>query len=402
MDWDVSYTVSRSLSLEISPKGQLVGRASVSRRPQAMELDALPVLTSFAPAATPRAVFERLIADWDVQEEGFATVVDGLLAQGFLIPVQAGAEGVRVATAFDSVITHHHMLRDVIRVMAYKAAIDRNCRDKSVVEIGCGTGVLSIFAARAGARSVVAIEEGEIANLAEKMFQANGCEGTIALRRANSLDVALEEPADLVIHEIIGVDPLGENVLRYIQDARSRLLRPGGRMLPYRLEVLCAGVEIESRPGGDKLQALAEVTDFALLYGIDFTPYREMLSRNTVHFRPPMITGEQQRFPLTLLSQECLLLDFDFYGEAPALDSEAHLRIHRSGNLGGIVLYFRAHLDEETRLTNSPFAPMTSWGWDTRRLSREIQVQEGDTVALKVQVSTIFGQQAMSVSLAEG
>ena len=188
-----------------------------------MDLDALPVLLAFAAGSTPREALARLSAEWELEDDGFATVVTALIDQAFLVP--AGPEGaVSLAKeGFASVISHHHMLQDSVRVLAYQSAITRHSRGRSVVEIGCGSGFLSIFAVRAGARRVVAIEESEIAVLAERMFRANGCDGIIELRRANSRDVELEEPADLLIHEILGVDPFGENLLPFVIDGRQYL-----------------------------------------------------------------------------------------------------------------------------------------------------------------------------------
>jgi len=58
------------------------------------------------------------------------------------------------------------MLKDKVRTLAYQAAIEKNpidFKDKIVMDIGCGTGILSIFAARAGAKHVYAVENAEIA-----------------------------------------------------------------------------------------------------------------------------------------------------------------------------------------------------------------------------------------------
>ena len=118
-----------------------------------------------------------------------------------------------------------------MRVQAYRAAILRQCAGKRVVEIGCGTGILSIFAAQAGATAVTAIEETRIAELAARLLVANGVEDRVEIKLGNSRDVEIDPPADVIVHELLGSDPFSESILPVIADAR-RFLAPGGRFEP--------------------------------------------------------------------------------------------------------------------------------------------------------------------------
>ncbi|HEX5720572.1 MAG TPA: hypothetical protein VF179_30735, partial [Thermoanaerobaculia bacterium] len=133
MEWDVPYVVSRSLTFEILRTGRLAATSSISRPAQDMDLDGLPVLMAFAAGTTPRAALAVLQAEWELDDEGFATVVAALIDQAFLVPV--GEEGA-VALAqegFASVLAHHNLLQDTVRVLAYQAAIARHSRGCSVV-----------------------------------------------------------------------------------------------------------------------------------------------------------------------------------------------------------------------------------------------------------------------------
>ncbi|MFY9819822.1 MAG: 50S ribosomal protein L11 methyltransferase [Thermoanaerobaculia bacterium] len=404
MNWDASYVVSRSLTFEVSPAGKLVVAGSLSRRPQVMDLDGLPVLLGFASAATPRAVLNRLRQEWELEEAGFAEVVQALAEQELLRPVEAAAERPALPKgAFGSVRGHYSMLKDPLRVLSYRSAIERQARDCTVVEIGCGTGILSLFAARAGARRVIAIEESAIAELAAQMFAANGGSGVIDLRVTNSRNVELDEPADLIIHEILGVDPFEENLLPVLDDARRRLLRPGGRLLPYRLEVCCIGVELEEPPGAEANRLLAEARELPGLYGLDFAPFLQALADSA---RPSLsrkwIDGKA-RFEEKILSAESRFLDLDLRSDPLDLagwSSQVPLRIVQQGTLGGAVLFFRAHLDEQIQLTTSPLAPPTCWGWDVRLFSRRVAVAPGDEVALSIELQHQGGVQSLTIDLA--
>ncbi|HKI04679.1 MAG TPA: 50S ribosomal protein L11 methyltransferase [Thermoanaerobaculia bacterium] len=408
MDWDARYVVSRSLTLEVSPAGKLVLAGSLSRVPQVMELDALPVLLGFAASATPREVFTRLQQDWEIEEAGFGEVVEAMSAQQFLTPLQGDgtvAESPALTDrGFGSARLHFTMLKDLIRVLSYRSAIERHAQGKTVVEIGCGTGVLSLFAARAGARRVIAIEESKIAEVATRMFAANACSDVIDLRVANSRNVELDEPADLIIHEILGVDPFEENLLPVLEDARRRLLRPGGRLLPYRLEVCCMGIEVEEAQGADAERMLAEAREFPGVYGLDFEPFLaafEETVRRSVPGRNWI--GGKARFEPKILSEELRFLDLDFRSDDLNLTRQTStlpLRIVREGTLGGVVLFFRAHLDEHSQLTTSPLAPPTHWGWDIRTFSKRVPVSPGAEVSVKIEHGQQSGVQGLSVDLA--
>lgn len=408
MNWQEPYVVSRSLTLQVTQSGKLAGNNSHSRIPQEVELDAIPVMQCFATPRSPQEALAQLKETWELEDEGFQIVVESLIEQNFLTPARndatsAGGTASLATLGFGGVLPHHYMLRDNYRVMSYKSAISAHVAGKSVVEIGCGSGVLSLFAAKAGATRVTAIEESAIAALAKEMFEANGCGSLIELRLGNSRDIRLNEPADVIIHEILGVDPFGENVLPYIADARDRMLRKGGRLIPHRLEVFCIGIEVEDKPHYDLNRCLAEAAQFSGMYGLDFTPFTRRLSQVSPRlFRPPVDAFENSFLKARVLSDECRLFDIDLYGDWSRDADEPSavtLRINDSGLLGAVIVYFKAHLDETTVISNSPFVPVTSWGRDVRELSGLVPVQRGDEIPLTVGLQTVVGRQALSIDL---
>jgi protein arginine N-methyltransferase 1 len=404
MDWSTLYAVSRSLALGISPSGRLMGSGSISDPPHEMDPEALPVLLAFASGATPRAVFTELQETYEVEEPGFEAAVGVMLEKGFLIPFEAGGrEGdLHLPSAgFGSVFSHLEMLRDTLRVMTYRRAIERQCAGKRVVEIGCGTGILSLFAAKAGAEKVIAIEESQISEVAAGMFAANGCSDRIELKIGNSRNVEVDPPADLIIHEILGVDPFDESILSVLADARRRLLKPGGKFLPARLEVCCLGVESEDR--GTPGRILAEARELVGLYGLDFDPFLQALKAVGPRRDRPLGTSDRN-FPHRILSEECRLLDLDFHDEdlleRAGQPVTVPLRIRAGGTLDAVALFFRAWFDEETCVTTSPAAPVTSWGWNLRRLVRSVQVEAGDEIPLAATTENRLDRQMFRVDLA--
>lgn len=142
------------------------------------------------------------------------------------------------ANSFASPPIHIAMLNDTTRTAGFLAAIREVVRPGDVVvDIGTGTGILAVAAARAGARHVYAIEASAIGKGARAVFEANGLADRITLLEGWSTQLTLPERADVLVSEIIGNDPLGESILEYTRDALQRLLKPGARLVPGRLRL---------------------------------------------------------------------------------------------------------------------------------------------------------------------
>jgi protein arginine N-methyltransferase 1 len=402
---DARYTVPRSLVFQIGDGGVLMVRSSLSRPARTLPADRLRLLVAFAAGETPARVLAGLRDRPPPAEAGFAEAVGDLIAEHLLVPAGDRPPAPQPARGFGSAVNHYSMVADSVRVESYRRAIFAHCRDRVVAEIGCGSGILSIFAAQAGARRVVAIEESGIADVAEAMFRANGVADRVELRRANSLDVTLEPRAEVIVHELLGSDPFVENMLRFIEDARERLLAPGGRLIPYAIDVCCVGFEVDDRPWFDAERAIAELPELERRYGIDLGAYREAIERAAPSYlRRPLGDVGQERFLPAVLTEETLLCRLDLRPASslavePAAD--LRLRVIRPGKLGAVLVYFRAHLDEETVLSTAPDAPWTpSWRRDARPLERVIAVEPGREIPIRAEVRTAHGLENLHVELA--
>src|SRR5207237_7604104 len=122
--------------------------------------------------------------DHDMDRAAFVGFVEKLTEQNFLTAADAAQVSIG---GFAALNVHLRMLRDVYRVLAYKMAINRHVQGKSVLEIGCGTGVLSLLAAKAGARSVVGIDATSVVYVDETSIACSGL--TVDRRRCASGDV---------------------------------------------------------------------------------------------------------------------------------------------------------------------------------------------------------------------
>lgn len=148
---------------------------------------------------------------------------------------------------------HAVMIQDKVRTSTYAHFILTNptlFRDAVVLDVGCGTGILSLFAARAGAKRVFAVDASDIAEKAEKIVKANGLANIITVIRGKVEEVSLPDGitrVDIIISEWMGYALLYESMLDSVLRARDRFLRPGGVMAPSQCRMmlgLCDGSEI--------------------------------------------------------------------------------------------------------------------------------------------------------------
>lgn len=222
-DWNAELTLSRALVLQVSPEGALLAVSSISRAHLHLVPDSMLVLLSFAGGVPAHEALGRLQERYQVDRDAFAVAAQQLIDAGFIVPSHGQQAAAPATGFFADALNHVAMLADGARVDAYRTAIQRNVRGKTVLELGCGTGLLSLLCAQYGARSVVAVEESSIADVAAAHFA--GHEDVITLVRRSSRDVTLREPVEVIVHELIGGDPLAEGLLPSICDARRRLRR---------------------------------------------------------------------------------------------------------------------------------------------------------------------------------
>ena len=132
---------------------------------------------------------------------------------------------------------HAAMLRDEPRNSFYRHALAAEAPGKVVLDIGTGSGLLAMLAARAGAAHVYACEQdARLADTAREIVRRNGLADKITVLAGNSatLDPVKDLPGgvDLVVSEIFSADLLSEGLLPSMRDAKDRLCRPGATFLP--------------------------------------------------------------------------------------------------------------------------------------------------------------------------
>jgi SAM-dependent methyltransferase len=262
---------------------------------------------------------------------------------------------------------HLDLLLDRSRLDLFRRAIAAAVRPgDTVLDLGAGSGILSFFACRAGARKVYAIESGPEVELARVLAERNDSAGRIEVIEARSQRVTLPKPADVAVSDTFGCFGVDGGIHEVMCDARARLLKPGGRLVPAGLGLLVAPVHVPSFEA-----ELAQVDSAA--GDVDLAPIRACMVNN-LH---PVDLGAD-----SFLAEPALLCRTDW--TPGALGGEARFELHRDGSLSGLAGFFSATLAPGVEITNRPGARNVEYRAAFFPLERPVRVSRGEAAAVSV------------------
>ena len=254
------------------------------------------------------------------------------------------------------------MLNDRRRTASFLAAIRRVVRPGDVVvDVGTGTGVLAIAAAQAGAARVYAVEATGIGKLAEANFRANGLQDRITLVPGWSMHVTLPERADVLVSEMIGNDPFGEQAIEITADARTRFLKPDARMVPRRVSVFALPVAVPDRMIRRHLFTPEVLEAWRSLYDIDFGALAGSAPSSFSFFVNP------KRLRGCALADPILVAAVDLDTTVSSTIAADHVFVTpSSGRLNGVSIYFELELASGVRLSTHPDQVEQTCHWTHR------------------------------------
>jgi hypothetical protein len=268
---------------------------------------------------------------------------------------------------------HRQYLADDHRVGAFQRAIAEVVRPGDIVlDLGSGTAILGMLACRAGAQRVYSVEETGMIGLAREIAEANGLAGTIEFVKGYSLRLELPEKVDVVVADQIGRFGFDAGIIEYFTDARTRFLKPGGRMIPSVIDLWIAPVECA--------ELWRQVAFWSEPHaGLAFTPARA-LACNTGY---GTTLRKDNLLATPLVGQS---IDPSKCGVG-VVSLQASFRAARQGSLHGIGGWFSAQLSPTVRMSNSPLE-------DDRinrsnvffPLERQVDLREGDTVQVSLKI----------------
>jgi predicted RNA methylase len=279
-------------------------------------------------------------------------------------------------SSYGELPVHRWMLRDLRRNEAYQRAIAHVVRPGDVVlDVGAGTGILSIFAASSGARKVYAVERTQVADVARRMVADNGHAERIDISQCDLEDLALPEKVDVIVSEWMGGFGVDENMLAPLVIARDRWLKPGGKMVPGRVTALLAPASL---PDFDDELAYWRSRP----HGVDTSVIARMAVHETFHTQARLTPDSLIAAPQVMWSHDpytCPLEEAD-----RPFTAKLTFEATRGGMLSGFAAWFTAEMGDGNTLTNAVGAPDTHWGRTWFPLDRAVEVGAGESFGVEL------------------
>nr|8BVA_A Chain A, Protein arginine N-methyltransferase 2 [Mus musculus] len=307
---------------------------------------------------------------------------------------------------FDSYGTlklHLEMLADQPRTTKYHSVILQNkesLKDKVILDVGCGTGIISLFCAHhARPKAVYAVEASDMAQHTSQLVLQNGFADTITVFQQKVEDVVLPEKVDVLVSEWMGTCLLFEFMIESILYARDTWLKGDGIIWPTTAALHLVPCSAE-KDYHSKVLFWDNAYEFNLS-ALKSLAIKEFFSRpKSNHILKPE----------DCLSEPCTILQLDMRTvQVPDLETmrgELRFDIQKAGTLHGFTAWFSVYFQslEEGQpqqvLSTGPLHPTTHWKQTLFMMDDPVPVHTGDVVtgSVVLQRNPVW-RRHMSVSL---
>merc|ERR1711936_329363 len=250
---------------------------------------------------------------------------------------------------------HEEMLKDEVRTLTYRNSMYHNkhlFKDKIVLDVGCGTGILSMFAAKAGAKQVYGVDMSGIVEQARTIVSQNGFSDKVTIIRGKIEEIKLPvEKVDIIISEWMGYCLFYESMLDSVLFARDKWLASDGWMFPDRATLYVTAIE-DRQYKDDKINWWDDV------YGFDMSCIR------SVALQEPLVDVVDRN---QVVANSCLLKEIDIQtctkDDIPFV-APFSLKIKRNDYVQALVTFFQIEFSKchkRVGFSTAPEAPYTHW-----------------------------------------
>lgn len=254
---------------------------------------------------------------------------------------------------------HREMIGDAARTFTYRKGILNNYSSiyqKVVLDLGAGTGILSMFCAQAGARRVYAIEASDVAEVARKVVSSNGVEQQVEVIQSRAEDVDLPEKVDVIVSEWMGYMLLYESMLQSVIFARDRWLKKGGVLLPEKARMFIA-------PLTDPDESLERVEFWKMVkdnFHVDMSCVVEFAKAELYKFITVKTVDVEN-----VISRGTCFLELDLYTvkseDLQFIKEDFVCCCYGHGKVHAFVIWFSVEFPRDVILSTSPYDSETHW-----------------------------------------
>jgi protein arginine N-methyltransferase 1 len=269
---------------------------------------------------------------------------------------------------------HEEMLKDQVRTMSYKNAIYQNShlfKDKIVLDVGCGTGILSMFAAKAGARMVIGIDMSDIIHKAREIVRDNNLDNIVTLIQGKMEEVILPvDKVDIIISEWMGYFLLYESMLDTVLCARDKYLAEGGLLFPDKAQMFITAIE-------DGQYKEEKIGFWENVYGFD------MRAIQKVALREPLVDTVEAN---SIVTKACLIKEIDLNvvrKEDLTFDSKFQLEVFRDDCIHALISWFDISFScchKPINFSTGPGSKYTHWKQTVFYIDSVLCVRKGEVV----------------------
>lgn len=264
---------------------------------------------------------------------------------------------------------HHSMAQDRSWNEIYRQSLQASlakAQSKTVLCIGAGSGLAPLTAAQTGARVYIGEPSKHLCEALNQNARNNGLQNQITTIQKDIRQIErptdLKEKADFIVFDLFDCGLLGEGVLHYLQHAREKLAEKDVDVFPRAASLKAMLIE-------RRMESVAGF-DTTLLTPYLFSPEYSQIDLNQTHWRA--------------LSEPFEVFSFKF-SEAVVQEETKTLKpvVSNKGILGAVVFWYELELDENTRLTTSPFEN-NHFRYQAIQYLPEITVEAGAEVVMDV------------------
>lgn len=241
------------------------------------------------------------------------------------------------------------MLNDVLRKQIYLDAIrDLVKPEDIVIDLGTGSGIMSIAAAKAGAKRVYAIEPSGAFYCAKENFRINHVDGVVCSLKGWSTDVDLPEKGTLLLTDLLGNDPFDLSIWELMSDLKKRAMASSCRLLPEKIELRARLLSVPENVLDQHLISERTLSEWQREYGIDFSGMRERRDSSRGWLEKPLIVDSWEKSADNFLIGSINLRD-DPHGFCYRVE----IPVSR-GCWNGVLIYYRAQIGNRWFSTDCP------------------------------------------------